>query len=191
MLSTKRLFIVIGCIFCMLMILNHIVGRKIIDIEATSKKATHEIAVKPEKAIVKTQEPKPKRYRHELVPSNPEDYGMVVLDRTNAPRTPEQWELHLKSTMEQRKILEGEQAKKALEVAKTRPEDHQKQMKDLDDHIDLYREKLQENPLDQKTGDQLQNLYKLKAIGNILEEKVVTSEASPAAIINQQFAAPK
>ena len=115
-----------------------------------------------------------------LTPEDPAKYGMVVNDAGTAPRTAEGWENQLRETFEKQKTLDSADAEKALEVAKTSETDYQKQMKDLDSHIELFQQKLREDPLNKESDDQLQVLYQLKAVGKILREKVVTPETSPA-----------
>lgn len=115
-----------------------------------------------------------------LTPEDPAKYGMVVNDAGTAPRTAEGWENQLRETFEKQKTLDSEDAKKALKVAKTSETDYQKQMKDLDSHIELFQQKLTADPLDKDAEHQLQMLYQLKAVGKILKEKVVTPDISPA-----------
>ncbi len=115
-----------------------------------------------------------------LTPEDPAKYGMVVNDAGTTPRTAEGWENQLRETFEKHKTLDSADAKKALEVAKTSETDYQKQMKDLDSHIELFQQKLTADPLDKDAEHQLQMLYQLKAVGKILREEVVTPETSPA-----------
>ncbi|MCA9400912.1 MAG: hypothetical protein KC713_04755 [Candidatus Omnitrophica bacterium] len=117
-------------------------------------------------------EPNIQKKRRSLTPSNPEDFGMVVTSQTSAPRSKEQWELMVRKMFEDNKVFESDQAKEHLKLMETDQTQYQENMQKLDEHIQLYEDQLANDPLNEKAEQQLHELYKLRAVGAILKEKV-------------------
>lgn len=150
--------------------LNIHIHKKINDVTHAESKPV-EVKAEPKAKEVKTSTKK--TVRHKLVPENPEKYGMVVFTELDQPTTQDHWEKSLRNTFEKNKVFEGERAQKALEVAETNTEDFNEQMAKLDKQIDMWEEKVKNEPDNTVFEDQLQRFYRLKAVGNILGEKVV------------------
>ena len=125
--------------------------------------------------------PVPQEKSRRIKPEDPAKYGMVVLSTHDSPATLNQWEAKLSALFEENRVLESKEAREALAQIKVDAREHAKQMQQLDKAIQDNEQKFKDNPLDTKTEEQLQNLYRVKAVGKILSGRVTMTSAPPAA----------
>ena len=109
-----------------------------------------------------------------LVPDDPAKYGMVVVPADQHPQTAQDWEKIIRAGIAQNKVLDTPEARGTLEQVKTKPEEFEKNSKQLDTDIAKYEKELQEHPFDDTVKGHLDTLYKLRAVANILRDKVVS-----------------
>ncbi|MCX5705581.1 MAG: hypothetical protein NTZ92_05965 [Candidatus Omnitrophica bacterium] len=123
------------------------------------------------KEVVPAQEEMPQT-RNEpvvLVPANPEDYGMTVIDETNKPRTQEDWDRLLTARI--RDVKSELTAQQMEEVKAKIQEDSQKtqeKLKKIDEVIAKCNEILKSDPSNQDARDKLNRLMMLKSISKEL-----------------------
>jgi len=132
----------------------------------------------PTKTLKAQKQPEPKKKRYTHKPANPADFGIEVLRSENRPRSLDQWEGYYRNILEKNKVLEHENAEKAFELTYTDEEDYDEKMKVLDEQIKAQEKIRDDNPLDSKAGKKLQKLYKLKAIGRIIKNRVVRDDVN-------------
>lgn len=129
---------------------------------------------KPEK-IPAAAVAKPSR----IQPQDPAQFGMVVTPARNTPKTLDQWENKLAAEFDSHGVFENDKAQEILAQIQNDPVQYQQSMEDLDKNIAEAQVKLIEAPLNEQTEEKLQNLYKLRAIGKILEKKTLPQSGQP------------
>jgi hypothetical protein len=109
---------------------------------------------------------------HKLVPARPEDYGMVVFEKSSKP--PDEAEIN---TLIHRKIQDiktqfsEEILKKAREKIKEDPQKTKEKLAQIDEAIIKFRQILKEEPYNEEAKGRIQNLLILKTIAEELPEK--------------------
>lgn len=107
--------------------------------------------------------------RQKLVPSRPEDYGMVVIDSTSPELTQKDWdtllsgriaELKSKLTPENKDMMNG--------VIKEDPRKTEEKLKKIDAEIQKCEETLKKDPANRQISEKRQRLMMLKCIGREL-----------------------
>jgi len=133
-------------------------------IESDSKNAQTKVADSAALSEVKQKEP--------LLPSRPEDYGMIAIDENNAPRTQAEWDDLLSGKIKEAKaMLSPEENKKMIAVIEEAPKKTAEKMKLIDEGIKKCNEALKANPNDQKIKDKLARYMMLKTIGKELAKE--------------------
>ncbi len=100
--------------------------------------------------------------------------GIFIQSKENIPRTPLQWDHYMKKVLIDSKVLEQPSAKEAMtKMAKT-PEKYTKRMEEVNARIKSFEEKLAADPLNEDVEKRLQALYMLKALGEVLKDKIVS-----------------
>ncbi len=124
--------------------------------------------------------------RKKVLPEDPAKYGIVTIDKNEAPTTQVEWNLYMKKVFKDSGILEKESSKPSIEKMKTTPERFQEDMSRLDKRIELFEKNEHEFPIDEERSQkQLQSMYLLKSVGEILRNKVVDPNAAPPPRMNQ------
>jgi len=100
--------------------------------------------------------------------------GVVIIPPGEEPRTEEQWEYRMRHDMDRFKVLEGENATQAISEMELSQEEYRKNMDTLEEHIGIVKEEIKSDPFNEDKQVLLQNLYQIKAVGNILKDKVIT-----------------
>lgn len=114
-----------------------------------------------------------KKKARELVVSDPAKYGIVVRPKASEPRTQLEWDVYIEQSIKERGLLDDKKANEAYrEVAKTE-EEYKARMEEVDKRIKMFEERKSLDPSDEQAERRLQKLYRLKAIGKALEEKLV------------------
>lgn len=109
-----------------------------------------------------------------LVPEDPAKYGMVVVPSgLQAPKTVEDWEKVIRQGVEKNSTLDTPEAKDNLDHVKLTRQEYQEKQAKLDVSISKVQKALNDDPLNEDIKKRLERLYQIKAIGNILESKVV------------------
>lgn len=116
----------------------------------------------------------PLRMTYGLVPEDPSKYGIVSIKPSRMPRHQVEWDIHMEKLVKDSGLLESEKGRQATEKMDTSGEKFQDTMGKVDQEIALLEKQQSENPLDAGIDNRLQNLYKLKALGRVLADKVTT-----------------
>jgi len=128
---------------------------------------TQKITRETEKIIpapIKREEIATKRPRR-LIPSRPEDYGMIVIDENNKPQAQEGWDNLLSPKFEELKAkAPPERWDKIKEKIREEPQKTQEKLKQIDDSIKQYQEILRQDPNNQEIKGKLERLMMLKSI---------------------------
>ena len=105
------------------------------------------------------------RLAHSLVPSRPEDYGMVVTRQFDRPRTTLEWEEFLHKRLSELKFkISPEVADKVRREIKEDPQETKEKMVKIDQGIQECREVIQREPDNKQAQEELQRLTMLKAL---------------------------
>jgi hypothetical protein len=118
------------------------------------------------KAAVEEKEERPRR---KLVPDNPEDYGIVVLDERDLPRIQEGWDELLGNRI---KKLKSETSlatwAKVEEAIKEEPKKTKEKIIDIDKRIKEFESALAKDPDNQRIKKRIGNLRMLRSISTNL-----------------------
>lgn len=134
-----------------------------------TRKIEKEIEIKgvipPEEEIAKELIKPPRQ----LVPSRPEDYGMVVIDDSNRPQMQEEWDILFSEKIKEVKSqTDSETWKKVKEQIKEDPQKTQEKLKQIDENIKKCKEILKADPDNQEIKNKLERLMILKSIAKEL-----------------------
>jgi hypothetical protein len=125
---------------------------------------------KPQQEIQTQAEPV-KQHRV-LVPSNPEDYGMVVFDEFHKPETQEQWNSLISEKIEEAKSqLSKDTLDKVTAKIAEEPEKTAQKLKTIDENIAKCKEILIKEPNNKEVKDKLGRLMILRSIAESLPPK--------------------
>jgi len=114
----------------------------------------------------------------ETDPREVEKYGMTITYTAMAPDTPEQWEEYVEKNLKKHKVLETDGAQMAIKQMQINRKDYRKKMDELDKHVEIVQKRLSADPFNNNHKAQLQNLYKIKAVGKILKDTGILAESS-------------
>lgn len=172
-MTYKKLGFIFGGLFLIILIANFMVSR--------SSEKTEEVV--PQKPTAKNIVPQPNKdktlKRREWKKTDPKDlakYGITVTPKLLEPSTSEGWEEYVESTLDESKVLETERGKEAVTTMQINREEYEKNMKTVDEHVEVIKKRINEDPFNKKHKEQLQNIYKIKAVGKALEKHVVVEE---------------
>ncbi len=116
-------------------------------------------------AVVQEEKVRIKQEPSVLVPANPEDYGMVVIDENNKPRTQEDWDRLIIGRIRDAKFeLTAQQTEELRAKIQEDPQKTQEKLKKIDEAIAKCYEILRGDPLNQDARDKLDRLMMLKSI---------------------------
>lgn len=164
----NRLTLILAAVFLAILLINYQI-MKMLDHPQETPGILTTIKRQPYK-------PAPAKAWKETAPEELEKYGMTVTTAATEPTTPEGWEMYLETNFKKFKVLEGETAKDALKTMETTPEDYKKKKAKLKEDAKTVQKRLDADPFNPVYQTQLQNIYKLQALGNILEKKGVVNE---------------
>ena len=141
-------------------------------------------------AVVKSnsppeQTPKLKAKTTVLVPDDPKEFGIIVQDATEIPRNEANWEQYMQKAVIDSKILEAPDAQSALKAMEKTPTEFNTRLQEIDQRIELFQKKKNENPADEETEQRLQTLYMLKALAKALEPKVINNSGTEPVVPSQ------
>jgi len=102
-----------------------------------------------------------------------EKYGITITPRLAGPSTPEEWQSYVEENLKKSEVLDSPEGKEVIQTMQVTEEEYTKKMKDVEDHIGIVQRRLEENVFDKDNQEQLQNTYKLKAVGSALKNRVV------------------
>ena len=100
----------------------------------------------------------------------------LSIKRSDLPKHEEGWKKYVEKIIEESKILETPQGQAALEKMKIENTEFQGKMQRVEEQIKFFEEQKMAKPLDEQMDKRLETLYKLKALGNILQNKVITED---------------
>ena len=128
-----------------------------------------------EKEVAKTEhvpekeEPAATTERKEIVPSRPEDYGVIIIDEGNKPKTQEEWDkLFSQKIKELKTEFPAETWNEINEKIKEDPLKKANTMKEIDENIAKCKKILDKEPHNKEIKDKLERLMMLKSIGKEL-----------------------
>lgn len=170
MIARKHILIGVGIVFLLFSVLNFFLMKSLES--PPSKGKTSPVVNKAEKEI-----PGAARRKYPLVPEDPAKYGIVSVKESDLPTRAYQWDSYMKDILEESRILETPEGKTAMDKAKTTPEEFQNTMQRVDQQIVKFETQRKINPGDPEAEEQLKTLYKIKALGKVLQEKVTTLPA--------------
>lgn len=105
----------------------------------------------------------------QLIPANPKDYGMIVIDDSNRPQAQEEWDtLFSKKIGQLKSEIAPQTQKKVEEQIKEGPQKTQEKLKQIGENINKCKEILKDNPDNQEIKDKLERLMILKSIAKEL-----------------------
>lgn len=106
-----------------------------------------------------------------LVPSRPQDYGMIVIDEYNRPQTQEDWDNLLGAKIRALKSeLPSEAKEKIREQIKEDSQVTQDKIKQIDEGIVKCQDILKDEPNNQEAKERLERLMMLKSIAKELPD---------------------
>jgi len=104
-----------------------------------------------------------------LTPANPEDYGMVVINEGNKPRTQEDWDRLLMDRIRDAKSeLSAQQTEELKAKIQEDPQKTQEKLKKIDEVIAKCNEALKKDPSNTDVRNKLDRLMMLKSISKEL-----------------------
>lgn len=175
-MTNKRLVILVVVIFGFILVINHFVSERINSVKDGLKSKKNSSVVQ-KKGLDEDDNVQVKvKYKKAWKETNPEElkkYGITVTQELYSPSSAEAWEGHIEKNLEDFKVLEKEGAKEALELMQVTREEYEDKMKKIEEDIDIVKKRLEDDPFNEKYKTQLQNIYKIKAVGKILERNGV------------------
>ncbi len=104
-----------------------------------------------------------------LTPANPEDYGMVVINESNKPRTQEDWDrLLIDKIRDVKSELSAQQVEEVKAKIQEDPQKTQEKLKKIDEAIAKCNEALKKDPSSAELRNKLDRLMMLKSISKEL-----------------------
>jgi len=104
-----------------------------------------------------------------LIPANPADYGMTVIDDYNRPKTQEDWDrVLLNKITDAKSQLSSEQVNEMKKQIEEDPQKTQEKLKKIDELIVYCDDELKKNPSNQEIKDKRDRLMMLKSISKEL-----------------------
>jgi len=168
----KNFFIIIIGIFIAIFSINIILSQ-LINKEKSNFFVQPSIVQKTKKVKELKSTQKNESYLNPLTPSKPIHYDIPL----KRPQSPEEWEMYYQALFDKSKVFDNEGGAQALDLMQTHPEDLSKQKEKLEQHIAIYEQKLKDDPFNEEAADILRGLYKLKGLGNAMEERVLSNKA--------------
>ncbi|MDD4909499.1 MAG: hypothetical protein PHR44_02275 [Candidatus Omnitrophica bacterium] len=130
-----------------------------------------------EKAQLENIEPVPSEARkieaprRTLIPSRPEDYGMIALSPVNSPRDQGQWDgLMMSKVSELRSGLKEGQVGAIKKAVAEDPRRSREKLKLVDSKIEEMKVVLSSDPNNEQAAERLRNLMALKSIHKAMKE---------------------
>lgn len=175
----KRSIFFLGLILGFIAAMNYVVARQLMErtpdfnsaTKITTKTSTQINRKVPTKSAVRAG-------WKETDKKELEKYGITTTSWVDEPNTPEQWEIYIEKNLNKYKVFETKEGQEALKLMATKKEDFKKQMDQVDKDIATILEWQKKDPENKIINQQLQNLYKIKAIGNVLKDDVIKAEKS-------------
>lgn len=81
----------------------------------------------------------------------------------------------MRENLKKSQILETPQAQEAVGAMQVSGSEYEKKMIKVNEHIDIVKERLQKDTFNRRYQEQLQNMYKLQAVGLALKDMVVVA----------------
>jgi len=120
--------------------------------------------IKIEEEAVKKERP-----RRELIPDNPEDYGMIVFKEGEEPVIQEEWDGLLEKKVRELKFeISHETRVKLEEAVKEEPQKTKEKIKDLDKRLKEAEAILRKEPNNQEMQERIKRLRMLRAVSQSL-----------------------
>ena len=161
------LIVIVVLIFASTQIINHFLNQSLEEKRTVVAVPTASVIEPPVQQVAV-----PVHKIFPLVPSDPAQYGIILTDPAETPKTPEQWDIFVEQALTKNKVLEQEGALPAIEVMKKKPEEFAARQQEIDERIKLFEEQRARNPSDEEAQHHLDELYVLKSLGKILKDKV-------------------
>lgn len=177
----KKAIVAFIVILTLIVISNIYIGKSVTSIKEATKdaatpKATAKKSSKSKPAIKKS--PQEKKSNALSTQEELSKYGIVLSPKESTPTSVSNWEMHLEKNFKKHKVLESKEAQEAMDNMTITKEQYDQNMKDLDEHIGMAEKKVHEDPFDKNKKQQLENLYKLKAVSTVLENRVTKEGAT-------------
>ena len=168
----KQVMIFIIIFFSLFILFNSII------IKTLNKKQLNTRPFTAEQSTImqKSKQDIPSGRRSKGVTEDPAKYGIISISKHELPKEQAEWDFYLEKILKKSHVLDTEEANLALEKMQTTPEYFQETIGRVEDRIILFEQNVKENPDDMEAQKRLQNLYMLKSLGKVLEEKVVTED---------------
>lgn len=113
----------------------------------------------------------PQPERTYTAPSNPADYGMMIMSDRNRPRNQEQWDALMSEKITELKKKQPQQIwQDVKEKTKLSQEEYDKKIKVLEERIRYYTEQLKSNPHDDQAKAAIERMMMIKGIQRALRE---------------------
>jgi hypothetical protein len=181
-MSYNKIAGIIFFFFCLFVIISAVqlnkLTQKQLEISQTARQAEEEKKIY--KAPPKPTQAPAQRPASALTPSDPADYGLIVVPAQHTPQSLDAWEMHIATMFEDSHVFDSSQGQAMLEQIEYDPVKHQERMKSLDERIKKVEEAMNADPFNEDLADNLQMLYKVKAVGSVLERLKAQGANVPA-----------
>ncbi|MDP8213400.1 MAG: hypothetical protein P9X22_08975, partial [Candidatus Zapsychrus exili] len=158
-------------LICVIFIVNNKINKSIYDIKGEKVETKKAVGSKGKLSLRADVKKKYERKWKETDSKELEKYGITKTNRVVEPSTAEEWQKYIEHNVEKFKIFEGEEPRKTIEHAQTTKQEYKKKVDKLNEYVDIVKDRIKKDPFNKKYQTQLQNLYRLKAIGNVLEQQ--------------------
>ncbi|MDD2689602.1 MAG: hypothetical protein PHT41_05595 [Candidatus Omnitrophica bacterium] len=111
--------------------------------------------------------------RPRITPSRPQDYGILVTNQGEGPKTQEEWDSFFSKKIQGLKSQSSTQAWNNVQknIEKESPNKRQENLVKLEERIKKIESELKKNPQNKEAQDRLQRLIMLKSIAKELADK--------------------
>ena len=170
-MKTSHILIVLAASLFFLSLTNYVLLNSLHSGQSPGKT---ENAITPAETNTKEERAEETIKHFPLVPEDPAKYGIVSIPETQLPKDQLGWDVQMKSILVDSKLLETPEGKTAIQQMQTNRKNFTDIMGKVEKELANFENQQKQNPLDKNIENRVQTLYKLKAMGKILEEKVVT-----------------
>lgn len=115
------------------------------------------------------------KQRNKIVPEDPAKYGIITIDRFYEPSTQSEWDAHMKKVVRDSGVFKSQEGELAIKHMQMKRDKFEDTMERVDKQIVDFEEESRKNPKNENAKRRLNTLYKLKALGKILEQDLVES----------------
>ena len=109
-----------------------------------------------------------------LTPADPSDYGFIVYSEDTKPKTEEEWGILIRGALASSELSLREEKKKVMGTAKVSLAEYNERMQQIDEQVEILKQRLQDNPEEQEAREYLENLGILKALSKAIKYDVVS-----------------